>query len=487
MVAARSIVRGIVTVCAVACLAGCERGSRPAPRPTRPPKRPNYVFILVDDMRWDAMSCAGHPFLRTPNIDRIAEAGVRFANAFVTTSLCSPSRASYLTGTYAHRHGVCVNDRNDPDPTLATFPAVLQQAGYETAYIGKWHMAPFDQPRRGFDYWLSFPGQGVYNDPEFNENGHTVKTTGYVTDILTEYALKFLNRDRSKPFCLILSHKAVHGPSIPADRHKDAFAPELLQEPASYGEDLSDKPRWMRELAARTGRLRKPAPSGGIPAAIKPEPWDTRVRRNERRLNWYRTMLAVDESVGAVLDALAAKRHLSDTVVIFASDNGYFLGEHGNRRGKRLAYEESIRVPLLACGPGVRGRGRVVEEMVLNIDVAPTVVDLAGIPVPETMQGRSLVPLLAGKTVRDWRSSFLYEYFREDFIPAIPTILAVRTDDWKYITCPGVDDIDELYHLTDDPIEMKNLANSPAYAPRLQQMREELEKLKKDVGYRPCP
>jgi len=442
------------------------------PGPTR---RPNFVFILIDDMRWDVMSCAGHPFVKTPNIDRIAAAGVRFGNAFVTTSLCSPARASFLTGTYAHVHGVRTNGKNDPDPSCPTFPQVLQRAGYETAFVGKWHMSPDAGPRPGFDYWLSFAGQGDYVDPKLNENGRNFRKKGYMTDILTEYAVNFLKRDRSKPFCLYLSHKAMHAAFIPAERHKNLHAPSDLIKPQTWDDDLSDKPQWLRENRIRGGRQKKPRPPDGIPDAIVQGKWDPTDEMNTRRINWHRTLAAVDESVGAVLGTLRQTSVADNTVVIFAGDNGFFLGEHG-LVDKRLAYEESLRIPLLVSGPQVARPGRVIADMALNIDVAPTILDLAGVQIPPVMQGRSLKGLLAGEKT-SWRQSFFYKYFKEDWLPGIPTIEAVRTTRWKYIRYPEIDDIEELYDLSRDPHEMNNLAADPAAGDPLDKMRAEIERL----------
>jgi len=441
-------------------------------------ERPNFVFILVDDMRWDVMSCAGHTFVRTPNIDRIAASGVRFANAFVTTSLCSPSRASFLTGTHPDTHGVRWNGKKvEPGPATPTFPQLLQAAGYQTGYVGKWHMAADSNPRPGFDYWLSFELQGEYIDPELNENGRVFVKKGYMTDILTDYALEFLKKQGDQPFCLYLSHKAMHADFIPAERHKDLYAPSDLIEPPSYRDDLSGKPRWQRERVLRGGRLQRPAPPGGIPDALPVADWDPHSVINQRRLDWHRTLAAVDEGVGAVLDLLAARGWADNTVVIFAGDNGFFLGEHHDLSDKRLAYEESIRVPLLACGPGVEAPGRVVPEMVLNIDVAPTLLELAGVAVPPVMQGRSLRPLFAGERA-EWRKSFFYKYFKEDWLPGVPTIEAVRTEQFKYIRSPEIDDIEELYDLKRDPFEMRNLARDPSAQDVLARMRAEMERLR---------
>lgn len=457
-------------------IAVCPRAAGAAPPPLTGPDRPNFVFILIDDMRWDVLSCAGHPFVKTPQIDRIAADGVRFTNAFVTTSLCSPSRASFLTGCYASRHGVHENAKNDPGPETPMFPQVLHSMGYETGYVGKWHMKIDGNPRPGFDYWLSFERQGEYLDPELNENGREFKREGYLTDTLNEYAAAFIRKPRSRPFCLYLSHKAMHGEFIPAERHKDLYAPSDLVEPESWSHDMAGKPKWLREATLRGGRLKRPVPEGGIPERLEPTAWDPKDVTNERRLNWHRTLAAVDEGVGQVFQALKEAGAADNTYIIFAGDNGFFLGEH-RRTDKRLAYEESIRIPLLISGPGVKKPGSTRGEMALNIDVAPTILDLAGAPIPASVQGRSLRPLLQDQEA-DWRTSFFYEYFREDWLPGIPSMVAVRTPEWKYIHYPDIEDIDELYDLRRDPHEMRNLVDDPAARDRLEKLRAELQRLR---------
>ncbi|HPD30835.1 MAG TPA: sulfatase [Phycisphaerae bacterium] len=440
--------------------------------------RPNFVFILVDDLRWDAMSCAGHPFVRTPNIDKIASAGTRFTNAFVTISLCAPSRACFLTGTYAHINGVRTNEQMEFDHSMPTYPRLLQAAGYETAFIGKWHMKPVADPRPGFDYWLSFVGQGQYINPKLNENGRNFQAGGYITDLLTQYAVDFIKRPREKPFCLNLWHKAVHGPFTPADRHKDLYRDVLLPEPPSFRDTFEGKPTWQsrrRSAAGDDSQATRPSL-----ADLQPPTWNP---RDEQKLNYFRALAAVDDSVGRILEVLRETAVIDNTVIIFAGDNGYFHGEH--RRGdKRAAYEESIRIPLVMCGPGVPRNGGKLEPMVLNIDIAPTILDLAGVKPPASMQGMSLKPLLAGATPA-WRKSFLYEYFQEKQLSQVPTVAAVRTERWKYVTYPEIQDLDELYDLTRDPIEMHNLATDPAAKEQLQKMRAELERLKKETGYTP--
>jgi len=468
-----------IATCALFCsIAGCvstEMADTDAARICKDSRqRPNFVFILVDDMRWDVMSCVGHPFVKTPNIDRIAASGARFANTFVTTSLCSPSRASFLTGAYPHTHGVMTNEGAEPAPSCPTFPQVLQKVGYETAFIGKWHMSLVGTPRPGFDYWLSFIGQGEYNNPGLNENGREFKQPGYMTDILTDYAIKFLKRDRDKPFCLYLSHKAMHALFIPPDRHKSLYDPADQVKPESWDDDLSEKPKWLRELHLRGGRLKHPVPEGGIPDAIEPHIWGITNMKNVRRVNWHRTLAAIDEGVGRLQKALRDVGLDDNTVVIFAGDNGFFLGEHG-LVDKRLAYEESIRIPLMIQDPRSGKSGQVLDQIALNIDVAPTILDMAGVKIPDYMQGNSLKPLLAGKDV-PWRHSFFYKYYKEAWLPGVPTIEAVRTENFKYIRTPELNDIDELYNIKNDPTEMHNLALDPAYKKQLEKMQAELER-----------
>jgi len=457
----------VFTVVVLLCLAGSLAAAD---------RRPNFVFFLIDDLRFDAMSCAGHPFVKTPNVDRIASAGVRCTNAFVTISLCAPSRACFLTGTYAHTNGVRTNEQMEFEHSMPTYPGLLRAAGYETAFVGKWHMKNVADPRPGFDYWLSFVGQGDYINPKLNENGRGFHATGYMTDLLTQYAVDFLKKPREKPFSLCLWHKAVHGPFTPADRHSDLYKDALLPEPVSFRDTFEGKPAWQsRRPRAAGNRNQATRPSL---ADLQPPAWNA---RDGQRLNYFRALAAVDDSVGRVLDTLRETGVLDNTVIIFAGDNGYFHGEH--RRGdKRAAYEESIRIPLVMCGPGIPKNGGKFEPMVLHIDMAPTILDLAGVKPPASMQGMSFKPLLAGEKPT-WRKSFLYEYFQEKRLSQVPTIAAVRTENWKYVTYPEIDDLDELYDLTKDPNEMHNLATDPAAKEQLQKMQAELERLKKETGY----
>jgi len=455
---------------------GCD--SSPAGPTGGPSPRPNFVVIIADDMAYGLLGSGRRfPFLPLPNLQGLAARGVLFDNAFVTTSLCSPSRATLLSGLYAHTHGVLANESVELPATVATYPQILQRAGYETAFVGKWHMdAQTDAPRPGFDYWVSFRGQGVYEDPLLNENGHAVKRSGYITDLLTEYAVDWLKQSRTKPFLLILSHKAPHNPAVPAERHAAALTDASLPEPLSFADTYEGKPAWERRYAR----------CGGTPAAYAqcPDPQPDRLppwawtSRDAPRLQYLRTLLALDDSVGSVLSALDSQGLARSTYVVFLSDNGLFLGEH--RLGdKRLAYEESLRIPLVIGGADLTPRR--VSAMALNLDLAPTALDLAGLSVPADMQGRSLAKLLRGEPA-PVRNSFLYEYQAESFLPIVPDILAVRTATRKYVTYPSRPSDLELYDLLTDPSEMRNLAGRPEWAAAQADLRQALERLIVETG-----
>ncbi len=439
-----------------------------AQKATAAKARPNFVFFLVDDLRWDAMSCAGHPFVKTPNVDRLADSGARFTNAFVTIALCAPSRAVFLTGMYSHSNGVWTNEGQEYDHSIPTFASELRKAGYETGFVGKFHMAPTAEPRPGFDYWLSFVGQGIYQDPKLNENGRSFQAQGYMTDILTQHAVEFVKKQRAKPFCLCVWHKAVHGPFTPAERHKDLYADAKMPEPVAFQDNLNGKPDWQKERGQNGVRRRLPA---NEQRKWNPHP--------EKTIDYFRTLAAVDDSVGSVMKALQETGALDHTVLIFAGDNGFFHGEH-QFGDKRLAYEESIRIPLVFSGPGIKNG--TPDQMVLNLDVAPTILDMAGVKPPATMQGRSFKAILAGEKPA-WRTSFLYEYFQEAWLARIPTMIGVRTLDSKYVTYPLISDLDELYDLKPDPHEMKNLATDPASAGKLAELKAELDKVKQEARF----
>lgn len=470
-------------------LAGLALGSGPIR--AAEPKKPNIVFVLVDDLRWDALGCMDHPFLQTPNIDRIAKEGALFNNAFTTISICSPSRAGFLTGTYPQVNGVKRNESTDPDPSIPNMGQLFQGAGYDTAYIGKWHMKHGAQPRAGFDYWLSFDGQGIYTNPLLNENGRDVQKEGYMTDILTDYAVSWLKKDRDNPFILCLSHKAVHMKFTPAERHADLYTDAQMPEPPTWQDTLAGKPEWQRAAWVR-GNSRKDWTKNNsrpVPKILPPDKW--KPRPTGMRLKYYQTLSAVDDSVAAVFQTLENSGQLDNTVIIFASDNGFMVPDEKRiRSDKRIAHESSIRIPFLLRYPASVQPGITIDQMVLNIDLLPTLLDLAGASIPSQIQGKSFKPLLTGQPV-EWRKAFLYQYFMEDWVPGIPSVQCVRTDHWKYMVYPDIKargelyktliDMDELYDLQKDPHELRNLAENPEYKNQLQKMQAELEKLLKEV------
>ena len=415
----------------------------------------NVVFILTDDHRYDAIGFAGHPFVETPNLDSMASHGVHLKNAFVTTSLCSPSRASILTGLYTHKHRVIDNQRLVPEGTIF-FPQYLQQAGYSTAYIGKWHMGgKHDDPRPGFDHWISFKGQGHYLAPgpnyTLNVNGERVKQKGYITDELTDYAVEWLEEQShsERPFCLYLSHKAVHSNFTPAERHagryKDADLSFLPR-----GENIkaeNDAPRWVRDQRNSWH---------GIDFSYHSDKGlDYLYRR------YCESILAVDDGVGRVMQQLKKMGVHDETLVIYMGDNGFMWGEHG-LIDKRVSYEESIRVPMMMQCPELYEGGKVVDQVVGNIDIGPTILHAAGLETPNYMDGESFLEL-PNKPEMDWRKYFLYVYYWEKNFPQSPTQFAVRGDRFKYITYYGLWDVDELYDLVADPGETKNLINDSEY------------------------
>jgi N-acetylglucosamine-6-sulfatase len=446
-------------------------------QPARQRSRPNIVFILVDDLRWDELGITGHPFVKTPQIDRIGREGALFRNAFLTTPLCSPSRASFLTGQYAHTHGITDNvDHSSASHKLITFPLLLQQAGYATAFIGKWHMGNDDSPRPGFDRWVSFKGQGSYLNPEINEDGKDVNARGYITDLLNGYAVEFIKRRHEKPFLVYLAHKAIH--------------PEVMQHDDG-SVNLADAERFIPAERHNTLFVGKKAPRR--PSAMQPPVGKPALQRainnlpplgagtstsDEAVLDRLRSLMAVEEGVGEILKALQETNQLDNTVIVFASDNGYFYGEHGLSVERRLAYEESVRMPLLIRYPRLIKAGTVRDELALNIDVAPTLLELAGVSPLVTAQGRSLVPLLKGPG-NEWRKSFLIEYYSDRVFPRIQKMgyKAVRTERWKYIQYLELDGMDELYDLKADPYEMKNIINRRDAAKTLEDMKRELKRL----------
>lgn len=408
------------------------------------PRRRNIVFILSDDHRYDAMSCAGHPWLKTPHLDRLAAGGVHFQNAFVTTSLCSPSRASILTGLYMHAHKV--QDNFTPlDGTLPTFPALLQKAGYRTGFYGKWHMGgDSDERRPGFDDWYSFFGQGQYENPPVNDNGVKKTEKGNITDVLTDRACEFIDRNASRPFCLYLSHKGVHYPFQPSERHRKLYADAPIPRPDSIWHNEERYAQWPEWVKRR--RYTRHGVEGLFGQTISFE---------DAYRDYMRCLLAIDDSVGKVTAKLEEKGLLNDTLYVYMGDNGYMWGEHG-LVDKRAMYEASMRVPLLAHCPALFAKGLKPKEMVLNLDLAPTFLEAAGVKDGPKMHGRSWLPLVQGKAT-NWRKDFVYEYEWERDYPYTPTITGLRTEQYSLILSEGIWDLDELYDIQKDPDQLNNL------------------------------
>ena len=432
----------------------------------------NVILIVSDDHRYDFMGFMekAPEFLETPGLDRMAKEGIHFENAFVSTSLCSPSRASILTGQYMHKHKVVDNQRPVPKGTVF-FPEYLQKAGVETAFIGKWHMGhDDDNPRKGFDHWISFKGQGTYFDPLLNINGTQKQFKGYNADILTGLAIDWLKTKTEKRFYLQLSYKAVHYPFQPPKRHAERYEKKKIVYPETMAlteKNYQTQSKWMRERRygihgidhMETGHFDKdPVPSFE---------------------NWYKdyceTVHAVDENVEQVLNYLDKSGLSKNTLVLYMGDNGFELGEHGFY-DKRDAFEESIRVPLLAWAPG-NLKSAKVSKMVQNIDMAASIVDFYGIKAPEKadMDGSSFKPLMEGKDIT-WRDHILYEYHWEWNFPAVPTTLAIRNERYKYIYYHGIWDRNGFYDLKTDPVERHNLIDIPHFKDEIAKLRQQLFK-----------
>jgi len=409
-------------------------------------KQRNIIFILSDDHRYDALSCLNHPIVKTPHMDRLLTNGIHFKNAFVTHSLCSPSRASILTGLYSHRHNV-LDNRTELDPKIPTFPQLLQRAGHTTGFIGKWHMGGSnDVPRPGFDHWVSFKGQGKYFDNVYNINGEHKETKGYVTDVITDFSIDFLRKNNTGPFCLYLSHKAVHEDFDSAPRHAGKFdhiTPPLPETFHNTEQNYADKPKWVRKQRDSCHGV------DGLSYTHH-----TGIAGLYRR--YAECLLGLDDSIGALTAFLEKENLLHDTLIIYMGDNGFQFGEHG-LIDKRVMYEESIRVPLFAFCPALTRAGHVVEEMILNIDIAPTILEAAGLAVPSSMYGQSFYPAITGEPLDNWRRDFLYQYFWEAAYPMTPTIRGLRTEKYSYIKSYGTWDINELYDIENDPRQTKNL------------------------------
>jgi arylsulfatase A-like enzyme len=430
-------------------------------------ERPNIIFVLVDDQRFDALGFVNSQ-LDTPHMDRMAEEGIYFPNTFVSTSLCSPSRASILTGMATRNHRIAGN--SEPEPAdMVFYPAYLQSVGYETALIGKWHMGHGGQPRPGFDYWLSFAGQGNYFPEQhrsgqqmLNLNGEEIPQQGYITDELTDYAIEWIEdrEDQEAPFFLHLAHKAVHSNFTPAERHLGQYDGETFVEPMPLTPDnYEGKPRWLFDQRNSWH---------GVDF-----PYYSSLDMQELQRRYYATLSAVDDSLGRLIAYLDESGQLDRTMIVLMGDNGFMFGEQG-LIDKRNAYDPSIKVPLLVYAPGLFEGGEVREEVVSNMDIAPTMLELAGLGSPDHFDGRSMAPLLRGEKVEDWQNQFVYEYYWDVTYPQTPTTFAIRTDRFKYITYHGIWDLDELYDIVNDPEETTNLISETDYQDEVADLRKRL-------------
>ena len=446
------------------------------------PKQPNIVFIMTDDHAAHAVSSYGSKLIQTPNIDRIGREGMRFTNAFVTNSICTPSRAVILTGKYSHLNGVPVfNHIDNSQPMISKY---LQAAGYYTGMIGKWHLGgndpkkPNDGSPTGFDYWNILPGQGAYFDPMMIEMGTRKKITGYATDIITDLSIDFIkNRPANKPFFLMYHHKAPHRNWEPAEKYRKQYENYEPPIPATFDDQYIGKSDASKQATNHIDAdltkadLKIDPPKDLIGADLK------RWKYKRYMQDYLACVQSVDDNIGRFLEFLDQSGLAENTIVVYTSDQGFFLGEH-NMFDKRFMYDESLRTPFVIRWPKHIKPGSVNEKIILNLDFAPTFLDAAGLKIPADMQGKSLLPLLAGKAPKDWRTSMYYRYYH----PGHHNVAAhygIRTLHYKLIYFNKLKQW-ELYDMVKDPIEMKNLANDPAYAKTLEELKKEMLRLKKE-------
>ena len=469
------------------------------------PRAPNILFIFSDDHAYQAISAygEGRRLLETPHLDRLAKSGMRFDRALVPNSICGPSRAVVLTGKYNHLNGFVNNSNSRFDGSQVTFPKILRQAGYQTAVIGKWHLV---SDPTGFDFWHILPGQGLYYNPPMIRMGEQVRMEGYTTDIITDLSLDWLRqRDKSRPFLLMAQHKAPHREWAPALRHLGADGDRVYPEPDTLFDDYANRGIAVRDQDMSlektfTDRDAKfDPPPNMTPEQRKVwdayyEPRNARFRaanlqgkdlvrwRYQRYMHDYTgTVRAVDESVGRLLDFLEQEGLAENTIVVYSSDQGFFLGEHG-WFDKRWIFEESLRTPLLVRWPGVSRAGGVSKDLVSTLDFAQTFLDAAGLPAPADMQGRSLRPILAGNRPADWRTAFYYQYFEWPTPHRVRPHYGVVTDRYKLVHFFGTaDDYWELYDTEKDPRELRNVLGDPAYATARKQLEGQLAQLRREL------
>ncbi len=464
------------------------------------PDRPNLLFIMSDDHAAHAISAYGSRINQTPHLDRIANNGMRFDSAFCTNSICTPSRAAILTGTYNHVNGATTLETH-LDNSLWTFPQSLQEAGYVTGIVGKWHLGhgPGHDPV-GFDFWRILPGQGHYDNPVMLErNGKIVERGGYVTDLITDDCIDFIDEHKDEPFALFCHHKASHRTWKPAPRHFTLYDDAVIPEPATFRDDLEGRAEVIKSVKMHMMDL---DPITDLKALV-PEGL-TREEEIEWRYQRYikdylRVVTAMDEGIGRLLDKLEEDDLADNTIVVYTSDQGFFLGDHG-WFDKRLMYEESLGMPLLIQYPRRIRPGTTSDDIVVNVDFGPTLLDVMGIEIPDHVQGRSFAPILDGVTPEDWPESMYYRYWmHRDGAHNTPAHYGVRTRTHKLI-CYYNDPLDqpgasgpadpvewELFDLVADPLEVNNVIDDPAYAEVRTQLEAELARLQSELGDDPYP
>ncbi|AQQ70512.1 Arylsulfatase [Limihaloglobus sulfuriphilus] len=477
-------------------------------------QKPNIIFIMSDDHASHAMSCYGSFINKTPQLDRIANEGMRFDNCFCTNSICTPSRAAILSGTYNHVNGVTTLATH-MDNRLETFPKILKRNGYQTAVFGKWHLGkgPEHSPS-GFDDWAVLNGQGNYHNPEFffkGPEGGTAKTVkGYATDIITDMSIDWLEkRDENQPFCLLCHHKAPHRPWYPDEKHAGMYLNEDIPEPETLYDDYSNRAKAAEAALMRVGvnmierDLKSEMPKGLTENELRSWAYQRYIK------DYLRVIASIDDNVGRLLDYLDNKGLTENTMIIYTSDQGFFLGDHG-WYDKRFMYEQSLRMPFIVRYPELIKAGTVNEDIVTNIDFAPTFLDLAGLESPKEFQGFSIKPLLEGATPENWQKAMYYRYWMNRAHHNVAAHYGIRTKKHKLIYYysdgldqPGTADelccnmpenfIDvnslepewELFDLEKDPMEMHNVYNDPTYKQVVDELKDQLAELQKKIGDKP--
>jgi len=442
-------------------------------------KKPNILFIMSDDHAAHAISCYGSQVNQTPQLDRLASEGMRFDNCFCTNGICAPSRASILTGKYNHLNGM-LDNKLEFDGSQQTLPKLLKPAGYQTAMIGKWHLK--SEPT-GFDYYKVVPDQGKYFDPLFRVKGSwpdTIEEKGYVTDIITDEAIRFMQAaNPEKPFLLMCHHKAPHRPWMPDPKHWEQFKDREIPEPPTLFDNYAGKTEAVKNAEMTLERHMHPMDTGGLTAPENLSGQDlVRWRYQHYMRNYLACIASIDDNIGRILDFLKTSGLEENTIVVYTSDQGFFLGDHG-WFDKRFMYEESLRMPLIIRYPGVVRKGQVNEDMVLNVDFAPTFLDFANVAIPEDIQGESFRKILCGRTSKNWRHSAYYHYYEYPAWHMVDAHYGIRTNRYKLVHYYGYTDEWEFFDLQEDPREMDNCYNSPDYQNLIRQLKEDLYDLQK--------